>query len=351
MMGADNYSGVGHEASLQQLLGELWSRKLRILLVAALFAAVAGVYVSLVPPVYEARAVVEPPSKRDIANLNKGRRDMVDRPLFTVDDVFGTYVRVLQSERLRREFFETVYVSQVVKHDVDGTMEDLYAIFNRLLVVREIKGSSHWRFSVQIRARDPQRAADWLARYTSMAGELARDEIIRDIQADLRIRIADLEGRISSDRESATQRREDQIARLSEALSVARSIDLQQPPLVSQGLASEIFSSLNGPLNYMRGSKALEAEILNLKQRTSDDPYIASLRERQSELAFYSHLEFDPASVTVYRQDGAVRVPNRPVSPVKPMMIGGAAAFGMALAGLGVLWRRLRSWERTEQVA
>lgn len=70
-------------------------------------------------------------------------------------------------------------------------------------------------------------------------------------------------------------------------------------------------------LTYMRGSKALLAEIENLRDRVSDDPFVPNLRQRQQSLDFYRSAHADIERVRVYRQDGSVESPDRAVKPRK----------------------------------
>lgn len=92
---------------------------------------------------------------------------------------------------------------------------------------------------------------------------------------------------------------------------------------------------MGGALTYMRGSKALEAEIDNLQKRPSDDPFIEDLRQKQAAVATYRALEIDPSVVDVYRQDGDVNPPDQPVKPRKALIL----LFGVVLGGtVGVIW-------------
>jgi len=87
----------------------------------------------------------------------------------------------------------------------------------------------------------------------------------------------------------------------------------------------------------MRGSKALEAEIRNLQDRQSDDPFIANLRVQQSSLSFYNDLSIDPALVAVYRQDGVVELPDQPVRPKKLLIVLLGLVLGLILGGIVAL--------------
>ncbi|MDH1933110.1 hypothetical protein [Pseudomonas sp. GD03696] len=153
-----------------------------------------------------------------------------------------------------------------------------------------------------------------------------------------------LDQQIKTARATASNQRMDQVARLKEALRVARSIGLEKPPIISDTLSNEVSAGMNGALTYMRGTKALEAEIANLEARSSDDPFIQDLREKQEKLSFLRTLKVDPSLVAMYQQDGAVSQPDEPIKPLKAVILLLSACLGV---GLGVMvalgrdiWRR-----------
>lgn len=105
----------------------------------------------------------------------------------------------------------------------------------------------------------------------AQAGELAKNEMIKNVSIESEVRARNLEQQISSAREKSTKAREDSIVRLNEALRIADSIGLEKPPAITVS-QSVIAGGEAGQLTYMRGSKALKAEIESLQARESDDP-------------------------------------------------------------------------------
>lgn len=110
---------------------------------------------------------------------------------------------------------------------------------------------------------DPRQAAIWVARYTGMAADIAKQEVLKSNQSEMQINADNLEQRISVSRASARKEREDEITRLKEAVVVADAIGLKRPPLVSGRRSSELYAVMEGCLSYMRGTDALEQEIAN----------------------------------------------------------------------------------------
>ncbi|PKI25883.1 LPS O-antigen chain length determinant protein WzzB [Pseudomonas monteilii] len=319
------------EIDLFELLGGLWKQKVVIFLAAVIVSVIAVAYALLATPIYEARVIVQPPTQNDIAQLNYGRGGNSRLNVFSVKDVYGVYLRNLQSESLRREFFRKVYLPSLSEERRKGSQDALYNQFRDVLILGVVSKDTPDRFFVTSSQPDPGQAAQWVVHYVEMAGERAKKEIIQDARADALVKADNLEQQVRAERESARKQREDQIVQLTEALRVARSIGLERPPIISNSLTSEVSAGMEGSLTYMRGSKALEAEIENLRNRTSDDPFIAKLRQRQEAMAFYRMLQVDPAVVQVYRQDGAIESPDRPVKPKKFIIVVLGVIFGLGL--------------------
>ena len=319
------------EIDLFELIGGLWKQKLVIILTAVIVTAVAVAYALLATPIYEAKVIVQPPTQNDIAQLNYGRGGNSGLNVFSVKDVYGVYLRNLQSESLRREFFRKVYLPSLPEERRKGSQDALYNQFRDVLSLGVVSKDTPDRFFVTSSQPDPGQAAQWVVHYIEMAGERAKKEIIQDARADALVKADNLEQQVRAERESARKQRDDQIAQLTEALRVARSIGLERPPIISNNLSSELSAGMDGSLTYMRGSKALEAEIENLRNRTSDDPFIAKLRQRQEAMAFYRMLQVDPGVVQVYRQDGAIESPDRPVKPKRLIIVVLGAILGLGL--------------------
>lgn len=332
------------EIDLIELIRGLWQQKLIIILTTLVVGGAAVAYALLATPVYEAKVFVQPPSQNDIAHLNYGRGGDSELVILTVKDVYDVYVRNLQSEYLRRMFFQQIYLPTVSEEARQGSQDDLYKRFNKTLIISSAGKEAPSRFVVTVEGSDPQRAAAWAVLYAEMAGSHAKIEVFKDIKADATVKANNLERQIKVAQESALKQREDQIVILREALSVARSINLEKPPLITGNLSTEVSAGMDGSLTYMRGSKALQAEIDVLEHRVSDDPFIEQLRERQLALVFYRSLEIDSKVVDAYRQDGAVESPDSPVKP-KKLIIGVLGvlvgfALGVFLAALRRIFRR-----------
>ncbi|UBM26562.1 O-antigen chain length regulator [Pseudomonas sp. p1(2021b)] len=339
----ERLSSTGDEIDLFELIEGLWKQKVLIIVTTVVVTAIAVAYAFLAKPVYEAKVFVQPPTQNDIAQLNYGRGGSSELNMLTVKDVYDIYLRNLQSESLRREFFRGIYLPSLTEDERTGSQDELYGRFQDVLSLGLASKESSDRYYVIANVADPQQAAEWVVRYLEMAGRRARNEVVKDVKADATIKANNIEQQITAELESARKQREDQIVQLSEALRVAKSIGLEKPPIISNSLSSEVSAGMDGSLMYMRGTKALEAEIENLRKRVSDDPFVKNLRQRQEALAFYRSLQINPNVVQVYRQDGAIESPDKPIKPQKAIIIALGTIIGLTFGILAAFLRQIMS--------
>ncbi|MBF8669055.1 LPS O-antigen chain length determinant protein WzzB [Pseudomonas putida] len=327
------------EIDLIELVQGVWRQKIWVGLVAVPVIALGLAYVMLVSPVYEAKLYVQPPSQIEIAQLNYGRGGDTGLAPFTSKDVYEIYLKALQSEAVRNKFFRNVFLLTLTDQERSGSRDALYGQYNSMLKVSQAGKNLPNRYVITANLNDPRLAATWVSRYAEMAEERAKAELVDGSQSDISIMADNLERDIRAAQASAMKQRTDRIAQLNEALRVAKSIGLEKPPIISDALATEVSAGMAGALTYMRGTKALEAEIANLKARASDDPFISGLRERQEKLAFLRDFKIDPSSIAMYQQDGGVEQPDEPIRPKKSVIVTISVVIGLIFGGIVALLR------------
>ncbi|WP_338525665.1 Wzz/FepE/Etk N-terminal domain-containing protein [Pseudomonas batumici] len=324
------------EVDLVELFRDLLVYKWMILSFVILAGVIAGGYAYMATPVYEAKVGILPPSKNDIANLNYGRTQSSGLSPFSVTDVYSAFVAKLNSDALRRTFFNDVYLPSLSEAQRHKSQDRLYEDFSQVLFVVAPGKDFPDRYSVAVRSEDPATATEWADRYVKTAGDLAKQEVIANATKEAEVMARNLDQQIATLREGGARSRMDTIKQLDEALKVARAIGLERPLVISTGSSVELAGRMDGAQTYMRGVKALEAEVKNLESRESDDPFIDGLRELQGKYLFYKGIEVRPADVAVYRLDGQ---PEKPDIPVKPrqwlvLLIGlvSGALLGVSIA-------------------
>ncbi|KAA0984521.1 MULTISPECIES: LPS O-antigen chain length determinant protein WzzB [unclassified Pseudomonas] len=333
MQSSSSESYRDSEIDLQALITSIWRRKWLILGVAFMATLLAASYAFMAKPVFEAKLFLIPPTQNDIANFNYGRTRESDLTPLAIKDIYTVFLRVLNSESLRREFFNTVYVPSLSDEEQKGSKDALYSRFSKVLTVTLPVKDAGDQSAVTAQANDPDLASTWVQAYVDRAGVLAKEEMIKNISTESQVRARNLLQQINSMRESGIQLRQDSITKLREALRVAEAIGLEKPPIITGNPSVEVAGSLDGQIIYMRGSKALKAEIQNLEQRKSDDPFVTHLRDLQSKYEFYKSLDVNPSNVWVYREDGEVDRPDAPIKPRKSLILALGLISGL-LAGI-----------------
>ncbi|AZD56211.1 Wzz/FepE/Etk N-terminal domain-containing protein [Pseudomonas chlororaphis subsp. aurantiaca] len=319
-----------NEIDLIELVAALWAQKLLIISLALAVVLAAAMYAFFSKPVYEARVYLQSPTLNGIADFNYGRTSGAELTPFTIKDVYEVFTRNLQSESLRRTFFNEVYLPSLPASERGGSQDVLYANFLRTLTIGLPSKEQPDRYSVIVQGENPAQVADWVKAFAARAGVAAKKEMISNATREAEVRARNLDQQISTLQETESRIRQDSITRLREALAIAEAIGLQNPPIISGNLSVELSAGMDGQLTYMRGSRALKAEIKNLEARKSDDPFIGQLRALQIKQSFYTDLQVNPDTVSVYRQDGPIEQPDRPIKPQKGLIM----LLGLILGGV-----------------
>lgn len=343
----ERLSGDG-EIDLIELVQGIWRNKRWVGFIASPIIALGVAYSFFAQPVYEARLYVQPPSQNEIAQLNYGRGEDTGLALYSVKDVYEIYLRSLQSEGVRNKFFRIIYLPTLTDAERSGSRDALYSKFNSAIKIDRVAKDQPLRYVITASMEDPQVASDWVLGFAEMASDRAKHEMVRASESDIKMIAYNLERKIQSARASAGHEREDQVAQLEEALRIAKSVGLEMPPIISENLSSEVSASMGGSLTYMRGSKALESEIANLRSRVSDDPFIVSLRGWQQQLDFLRTMKIEPNLVSMYQLDGAVEVPDKPIKPRKALIVSFSAVLGLFFGVLAAAGRDV--WSRRREV-
>jgi chain length determinant protein (polysaccharide antigen chain regulator) len=330
-MDVNNTRPAANEIDLVELFQKLWARKWIIAAVTLVITAVAAAYAFLSTPIYRAQVSVVSPSLSDIAGFNLARNRSIGLEPFKVEDVYRVFTRNLQSDQTKRRFYREVYLPSLPDSEKTGSQDAMYQLFLGRLSIATPPTAQPDRFGVSIEGSDPAEAADWVERYIHDVEQRSVQEMLQNAQSEIDVRGRNVSQQIETLRESARVRREDRSVQLEEALRVAEAIGLENPPVIAGQMNDQLSAIMEGNLTYMRGAKALRAEIEGLKRRQSDDPFVPELRELQEQFNLYSALHIDASRVAVYRLDGAIETPDQPIKPKKALILALGAVLGVML--------------------
>lgn len=317
------------EIDLIALVQGLWAQKWIIALVTIVVTLGAALYAFLSKPVYEARIGILPPAISDIAVINLPRGEKSGLQAYSTGDIYAVFTRNLLSEGNRRHFFREVYLPSLNNEDRSKSQDALYKAFgNAFKVTTPTKNQPAYFISVERHV--PAQAAEWTMRYLDLVTHKSITEVLDDTKSEIEVRGQQIKQELKTLREFAGIRKNDRLTKLREALAVAESVGLVAPPVISGQIAQQLSAFMNGDLMYMRGTKALSAEIEALENRTSNDPFIPSLRFLEERYSFLNGVQILPENIAVSRMDGAVEIPDAPIKPRKVLIL----ALGILLGGM-----------------
>lgn len=337
------------EIDLVELFQSLWQQKLLIIAFTVVATLAAAAFAFLSTPEYETKAGVLPPRLSDIAGYNLGRREAkLDE--FKVSNVYAVFKTNLLSDSLKRSFFRDSYVPNLPAEKTDGAQDKLWKEFNKTLTVKapDIKNNPNF-YEVAVASESPELAADWVNTYVAMAAKKTEEDMQSNVLTEIAAKAQVLERQIDAARITAQKRREDRIVRLREALVVAEAVGFDAPQVVAGKTSSDgdLADFIDGNLMYMRGAKAMRAELAVLEKRENDDPFIGELRGLENQLDFLKKIDVNPDNVSVFTLDSAAEVPETPIKPKKAIIL----ALGIVLGGMfGVFVALIRGVLRKRKV-
>lgn len=408
-------SVVAHdEIDLFAMMQSIWKQKQLIAATALFVGAIAGAYAFLATPEYEVSTLLRPAALNDLDALN--RTEVYSLPpgkaLVRVGAALDSYDTRLSYFRANPKLFEAF-------GKAGQSPEQVFEEFNRdslKLVQPDPKKADLLSAYIGLQMRYPKgvEGDEILNGFVQYAIENERKQIADDLKVIISNRLsevdtkldaaraaydaekegkiatlleadnlkrAELQDELKALRVQLKVRREDRIAQLDEAISIARSLGLKKPSTPSS-MASEgesgsniIRTEVNNqqiPLYFM-GTDALEAERKALRQRTSDDfadPRVAQIRkellllntnrqvevlnQRENEEVFLSDIaplraervrlssiSTDMRGLSLVNVDRLAVEPADPVKPKKVLIIALGVVVGCLLGVLMAVFRHL----------
>lgn len=325
------------EIDLFELAEVIWQKKLLIVVSTILFGAIAAIYAYVIAtPLYQAEITIKPPASKDIVWYNKGAYISEELPKYKTAEIFQVVLDNLNSDSLRYEFFKENYLPRLNEEQLNRGEEALYRGFEETLSVKRLNAKDFPHdYTLSFSFFDASIAAQLRDELLQKVLQASKEEISSDVRSQARALANALKLEIEKLRRQAEAQRLDEIEQLSEALTVAQAVNLEQPSFTSGK-----YNHLNAPYNdgnplYLQGSKALEAQIKALQERKNNDAHIPEFREIESQWQKIDELAIDDSEAKVARYVGDALVPERPVKPRKLIIL----LIGLMLGGgIGVVW-------------
>lgn len=308
----------------------LWKRKW-IVIAVTILAAISSVFYALQQQhIYKAKALILPPETKDILSMSvlvlqqtRGGKTFKNNGLnITSDSVFKKFIKNLKSRNLHKKFIYEYNLMELLApvRTPETRNEEIYSGFSRLIKIKEKEGIS----SISIESQNAEIAAQWINDLIEFVDKETVNMLVDDLRNSIENQIREVEYKISSKRQMAKQRREDQIQRYSEAAKIAEELGIKRrvdaTNIIQNTQMNVDIATATTPLYYL-GHEALESEISVLRKRSSDDPFIKGLRDLQEQLVLLNSIKYDKENMTSVQIDQAAYPPNIPIRPSRKKIV------------------------------
>ena len=316
------------EISLYELWSIIKKGQLLFFSVAAVALIIVGLYMVFATRVYESKIIFTPPHDRNILPLNVEAMLGASGPVrqLSAEGVYSLFLNNLSSYNIRMEFFRQNDLENYFRKDENATEAEMFEKYfdEKLAIVLPDKKQKSPQASLSFLVDDAALSAKWVNAFVSLVKERTVTDLVADIEFSIQTRIQHIKQEVTSKRKTAFDRRQDSISRLSEAVVVAESLNIVSRMDAGKQAGSSTGVAINTadiPL-YMRGTKALNAEIQVLKKRVSDDPFIRELRSLEERLVELESISIDRRQLSPVTIDKLAVSPYKPKSPKLVLVLG-----------------------------
>ncbi|QBH19137.1 hypothetical protein EYC51_06360 [Alcaligenes faecalis] len=338
-----NYQNQAKETDVVDIIKFLYSKKWKIATITILFILTAVAYVLLATPVYRSEAILTQttpaslksynlaselsgPAITDLINTGRGATPAKKEPL-QPKDVYNIFRTELNSISLKRDFFEKIYFPALSEKNPEEKIDEKTKeiVWKKFLNYLQISTPSPESVSsVALEGHDPEALAPLITQYIALADERTRVLLTDKLQSDVDVLKRSVEIQLQALRETAKTENNAELVRLRDAYKVAESINLESPPTSGNLITSYDDSNL-----YMRGTKALMAEIKVREKRVNYDPYILDLNMLQKKDLLLKSIHIDPKKIEVIKTEDEAKNPTAPIKPKKSFILILALLLGL----------------------
>lgn len=313
---------------------DLWTviacRKVLVFGVMLACLVVSAVYAMLAPPIYKANAHLLPPLLSQLGGL--------DTQIYTPDVVYNLFKQEFQSRTLRRLYFDKhKLLARLASGDVNA--DDVFKkMFDKKITISGRKGP----VTVSFEGRNPKLAAQWINGLVDMANQKTAQILVNDSNFNRKAKIKALLDKINVARISYKQRKNDKVAKLKEAIRIAKDLGIKgilampnKKSLAIDPSSSSMQNPSEGGDLYMMGYKALSEQLKMLRQRKNEDSYVPGLRDMEEKVSLLKSMRLDPALISPVRIDQQATVPDHHIKPKRRLIVLSGLIVGLMVGVFG----------------
>lgn len=313
---SSNDSYPDDEIDLFELLQTLWGYKWLIAGISAIVTALGVGYAFSITPIFEAESQLVAPRAIDVQEFQA--LEVLEANFeYTPAQVYARFQANLQATTVRRLFFYERVDAAIKRNPEHTDFEHFNENFDTLLSIDVAP-----RTLVAIASEDPQQAAQWVNEFVDFVATVTVAELVAEAKQSIASSVRQIEQQLSSSLTIMRNQRFDRIAQLQEALIIAQAMNLEDPMIENAA------NQLN--MEYMRGGRALAAEIAMLRNRESDESFVVEFRDLQQRVELLNNITLKPSLIQVMRVDQTAEVPTSRKSPNRALI----AAVSIVLGGM-----------------
>ncbi|MDG9729823.1 Wzz/FepE/Etk N-terminal domain-containing protein [Ignatzschineria sp. RMDPL8A] len=340
-------SPYSDEIDLFELIADLWKDKWIIISTTLIASIIAVAYALLATPIYQSQAEVLPPYVSQITALNKGAINLSDKeedsnalkPI-SINEAYALFRNTLYSKELNRYFFEHYYLSSLDEKERANSLDSLRASFAKTLSIKQANSKeTPDRYQVVVTHQNPEIIELWANEYVALAGKWAKERILTDRKAEVNTILQNTELGITTLKQKLELLQKSELDRLKEGLYIAEKLGIESPMMPEGKATKEGAAYVDQNLLYMRGSKALTAQIEVLEKRGIDVLLLPELRELTVKHEFFKGIKFDEDKISLYNLDAPAELPEKPIKPKKKLVVLIGGLVGFMLGGMIALVR------------
>lgn len=305
----------GHEPDSDQvdvidLLVQLWSGKLTIVVCIVIAACIAVAYLSTAKEKWTSTATITRPDAAQIANYHYAL------------NILGSSVSLIDVQNQVINRFSSAFTALTQTLDNQESPEKL--------TIEQADKNQALPLSVSYVSDSAQSAQRGLAEYIQQIDEQIAGELDLDLNDTIKLRIKMIEDSLSNQEKVSQEQKDLRIKQIKESLKYAEKVNINKPaPQQTQDVSQDTM--------FMLGSDALKAMIENEASR----PLVFSSAYYQAtqNLLDIKNLKVDPKTIHAYRYVMKPTLPIRRDSPKRGLTLVLAVLLG-GMIGAGVVLGR-----------
>ena len=337
-------TGADDEIDIFELLAIIWNSRWLFIGIVAATVTLAAIYTTLLPSVYKVDTAIYPANDMQLARVSPGfstHKENHEVGELTAKNLYDAALINLRSDTNAEKFLQQIS-SGDNRGIVSGFGQSLTAgQFLSALTVDITRGSEH--ATISLRGPHPERTAALLQRYLAFTSQSVLVAVTNDLQAAIAANIAYIDHSIMQARERAEQQIADKAAILTEAIGIAKALNIRESRL-DQLAAMNIDIDLFSDKLYLFGTRALQAELEALMQRKNNDAFVPELRELESAKGAMQldaeKIRRNLPDVQAFATPVSPSAPTAPHSPKPTLVMLGAIAVGIIAALFAVFFRQ-----------